>query len=145
MLKILSVVLVVGVFLFGWYRNDLRRLTRDYACNEPFEGALQHCIVRFPLDEMGTECMLGANGTGLYLSSSADAVKRNKRWSFRYHVIGTPLFIPWESMQVADAKFPLRRYLRFRASNKAIFFIPREAARSLLGDGMRPVGDVRHT
>ena len=50
MLKILAVLLVVGVFVYGWYRNDLRRLTRDYACKQPFDGTLQHCIVRFPVD-----------------------------------------------------------------------------------------------
>lgn len=95
MLKILAVVLVVVVFIYSWYRNDLRRLTRDFACKEPFDGALEHCIVRFPLDEASTDCMLGANCEGLYLSSSIDALERRRRWSYRYYVIRTPIFIPW--------------------------------------------------
>jgi hypothetical protein len=132
-LKILAVLLVVGVFVYSWYRNDVRRLTRDYACKEPFDGALEHCIVRFPVDEMGTDCMLGANGDGLYMSSSVEALGKNRRWSFRYYVIRTPLFIPWNCIQISDAKFPMRRHLRFSVpSNKAIFFVPRETGRLLL-------------
>jgi hypothetical protein len=65
-LKILAILLAVGAVIYGWYRNDLRRLTRDYACKHPFEGALEHCIARFPLDDASTECVLGANSQGLY-------------------------------------------------------------------------------
>jgi hypothetical protein len=138
MLKILAVVLIIGVFVYAWYRNDLRRLTRDYAHKEPFDGALEHCIVRFPLDELGTDCMLGANGNGLYMSSSRDAQERNRRWSFRYHVIRTPIFIPWDCIRIADAKFPLRGHLRFSVpSNKATFFIPREVGRLVLASAGR--------
>lgn len=105
MLEILAVLLVVGVFVYGWYRNDLRRLTRDYACKEPFDGALEHCIVRFPVDETGTDCMLGANRDGLYLSSSVEALEKNRRWSWRYYVTRTPILIPWSCIQISDAKF----------------------------------------
>jgi hypothetical protein len=133
MLRILAVLLVVGVFVYVWYRNDLRRLTRDFACKEPFPGVLEHCIIRFPLDEASTDCMLGANGKGLYLSSSTDALERNRRWSFRYHVIRTPILIPWNCLRIGDAKFPMRSHLRFSVpANKTTFFIPREAARGLL-------------
>jgi hypothetical protein len=132
-LRILAVLLVVGVFGYAWYRNDLRRLTRDYACNQPFDGALEHCIVRFPLDEASTDCMLGANSDGLYISSSIDALEKNRWWSSRYHVISTPIFIPWNYIQIDDAKFPMRGHLRFSVpSNKATFFIPRETGRLLL-------------
>ena len=92
MLKILAVLLIIGVFVYVWYRNDLRRLTRDYACEEAFDGALEHCIVRFPVDEAGTDCMLGANNDGLYMSSSIEALTKKRRWSFRYYVIRTPLW-----------------------------------------------------
>ena len=92
MLKILAVLLTIGVFVCVWYRNDLRRLTRDYACKEAFDGALEHCIVRFPVDEAGTDCMLGANNDGLYMSSSIEALTKKRRWSFRYCVTRTPLF-----------------------------------------------------
>jgi hypothetical protein len=59
-------------------RNGLRRLARDYAYKELFDGVLQHCIVRFPLDEASTDCMLGANGDGLYMSSSIEALKKKQ-------------------------------------------------------------------
>ena len=142
LLKILAVLLVVGVFVYGWYRNDLRRLTRDYACKQPFDGTLQHCIVRFPVDEMGTDCMLGANLDGLYMSSSIDALEKNRRWSFRYYVIRTPIFIPWHCIQIRDAKFPMLKYLRFNVpSNKATFFVPRETGRRLLNTAGRSMAD----
>jgi hypothetical protein len=138
MLKILAVLLVVGVFIYGWYRNDLRRLTRDYACKKPFEGALEHCIVRFPLDEASTDCMLGANSDGLYISSSIEALEKSRRWSWRNYAIRTPIFIPWDCMQIGDAKFPMRGHLRFSVpSNKATFFVPRETGRLLLISGGR--------
>jgi hypothetical protein len=89
--------------------------------------------VRFPLDEAGTDCALGANAEGLYMSSSIDALERSRRWSFRYYAIRTPLLIPWDSMQISDAKFPLQGQLRFTVpSNKTIFFIPRETGKLLL-------------
>jgi hypothetical protein len=64
-LKILLIPMAIGAIFYGWYRNDLRRLTRDYACKEPFDGALEGCIIRFPLDEASTDTVLGANGEGL--------------------------------------------------------------------------------
>jgi hypothetical protein len=134
MLEILAVLLVIGVFVYCWYRNDLRRLTRDYACEEPFEGSLQHCLVRFPVDDASTDCMLGANRAGLYISSSIEALEKNRWWSAsRYYVIRTPIFVPWNCLQIGDAKFPMRGHLRFNVpSNKATFFIPREIGRLLL-------------
>jgi hypothetical protein len=132
-LKILSLLLVFGAFIYSWYRNDLRRLTRDYACKTPFDGGLEHCLVRFPLDEASTDCMLGANSEGLYMSSSSDALKGARRWSFHYYAIRTPVFLPWNCVQYADAKFPMRRHLKFNVpSNKAIFFVPRATGNLLL-------------
>jgi hypothetical protein len=94
---------------------------------------LEHCIVRFPLDEASTDCMLGANCEGLYLSSSIDALKRRRRWSYRYYVIRTPIFIPWNCMRIGAAKFPMRKHLRFNVpANKATFFVPRETGLLLL-------------
>jgi hypothetical protein len=140
MLKILAIVSVFGVMIYFWYRNDLRRLTRDYACKEPFDGALEACIIRFPLDETSTDTLLGANREGLYMSSSIDALKKNRRWSWRYHVIRTPIFIPWSSMQIRDAKSPMLKYLLFTVpSNKAMFFVPRETGGQLLKNAGLPI------
>lgn len=133
MFKLLAIPLIIGVIVYAWYRNDLRRLTRDYACKGSFDGDLQRCIIRFPLDEAGTDAALGANGAGLYMSSSIDALKANRRWSFRYYAIRQPIFIPWDCMQIDDAKFPMIGRLRIDVpSSKAIFFIPRETGRLLL-------------
>ncbi len=134
------ILLAGAVVVYGWHRNDLRRLTRDYVCKEPFVSALERCIVRFPLDEASTDCLLGANSDGLYMSSSIDALKKSRRWSFRYYVIRKPIFIPWDCMQIGDAKFPMRGYLRFNvSSNRATFFIPRETGRRLLTNVGRSV------
>jgi len=142
MLKVLAIFLFIGVMIYGWYRNDLRRLTREYACKAPFHGALENCIIRFPLDEASTDAVLGADREGLFMSSSIEALKKNRRWSFRYYVIRTPIFIPWHCIQIRDAKFPMRRYLRFGVpSNKATFFVPRETGRQLLKNAGRAISD----
>jgi|ERR1700677_1847025 hypothetical protein len=133
LLKILATLLVISVFIFLWHRNGLRRLTRDFACKEPFDGALVGCIIRFPPDEWNTDALLGANGAGLYMSSSIEALKQNRRWSFRYYVIRTPIFIPWHCIETRDGRFPMRKYLVFTVpSNKATFLVPRETGRELL-------------
>jgi hypothetical protein len=138
MLKILAILMAIGVIFYGWHRNDLRRLTRDYASKVPFDGALEGCIMRFPLDEASTDAVLGSNSEGLYMSSSIEAMKKSRRWSGRYYVIRTPLFIPWGHIRISDAKFPMRSYLRFNVpSNKANFFVPRETGRQLVENAGR--------
>jgi hypothetical protein len=133
MWNVLPVLLVIGLMLYGWYRNDLRRITRGYARLESFDGALEPCIVRFPMGETGTDCMLGANREGLYISSSPDAVKKSSAWSHRYYAVKTPVFIPWSRLQIRDARFPMRGYLRFRVpSIQATFFVPGDTGNLLL-------------
>jgi hypothetical protein len=101
-------------------------------CRTPFDGALEGCIIRFPLDEASTDTVLGSNSEGLYMSSSIEALKKSRQWSLRYYAIKTRIFIPWDRIRISDAKFPLRRYLRFNVpSNKATFFVPRETGRRL--------------
>jgi hypothetical protein len=39
MLKMSAIPMIIGVIFYAWYRNDLRRRTRDYACKKPFDGA----------------------------------------------------------------------------------------------------------
>jgi len=142
MLEIFAILIFAGVMFYFWYRNDLRRLTRDYACTVSFNGDLESCIIRFPLDEASTDTMLGANSEGLFMTSSSDALKKNRHWSFRYHAIRIPIFIPWQCVQIRDAKFPMLKYLRFNvASNKATFFVPREAGRRLLKAAGRSMTD----
>ncbi len=142
MLKISAILIVIGVMIYRWYRNDLRRLTRDYRCKAPFDGDLVSCIIRFPLDEASTETVLGASSEGLFMSSSIDALKRNKRWSYRYYVIRTPIFIPWHCIRIRDARFPMLRYLRFNVpSNKATFFVPRATGCQLLKNAGRAIPD----
>jgi len=140
MLKISAILIVIGVIFYGWNRNDLRRLTRDFSSKYPFDGALEGCIIRFPLDEASTDSVLGSNSEGLYMSSTIDALNKSKRWSWRYYAIRTPIFIPWDCIEIHDAKFPMRRYLRFNVpSNKATFFVPRETGRQLLKNAGRPL------
>lgn len=141
-LKILAIPLVVCVLIYSWHRNDLRRLTRDFARGDAYEGPLERCLMRFPLDEAYTDCVLGADVGGLHISSSADALEKSRRWSFRHHAIKTPLFIPWRCLEIADAKFPMRSYLRFSVPTaEATFFVPRDTGRRLLA--MRP-SDAAH-
>jgi len=82
MTAMLAILLGIDAVIFGWHRNGLRRLTHDYACKDPFNGALVDCLVRFAPDDANTDCVLGANSEGLYMSSSADALKMNRRGHF---------------------------------------------------------------
>jgi hypothetical protein len=133
MLKLLPFLLVIGLMAYGWYRNDLRRLTRDFACIKPFNGQLQPCIVRFPTDETGTDCALGADNEGLHISSSLDALQHHSIWSRRRYRIKKPILIPWHSLEINDASFPMRNYLRFDVpSNGVSFFVPRDKGHLLL-------------
>jgi hypothetical protein len=100
-LKILAVLAVACAFAYAWHRNDLRRLTRDFKCNGPFDGVLEPCLVRFATGDAKTDCVLGSNSEGLFLTSTIEALQRNRWWIWhrRYYVIKTPLFIPWSSLQ----------------------------------------------
>jgi hypothetical protein len=93
------------------------------------------------MGEAKTDCVLGANREGLYISSSAEAIARHQWWTLnhRYYVIRTPILIPWDQLQYAQAKFPLKQSVRFTVpSNKATFFVPRETAELLLNRAGRP-------
>jgi len=130
-----------AAWIYSIYRNDERRLKRDFAAAHPFAGPLEPCLIRFPLGEAQTDCLVGADGAGLYLTSSEEALARS-RWSFQYRhydVLRTPLFIPWEQLEYAQAKFPLKQNVRFTVpANQATFFMPRAAAERLLQRAGRP-------
>ena len=76
MLKALFVMVVAGLMAYAWYRNDLRRIIRDYARLEAFHGTLQQRVVRFPLDDTETDCLPGADRDGLYMTSSPRAAEK---------------------------------------------------------------------
>jgi hypothetical protein len=124
-----------AAWIYSIWRNDERRLKRDFAAAHPFAGPLEPCRIRFPLGEAQTDCLVGADGAGLYLTSSEEARARS-RWSIHwrhYYVLRTPLFIPWEQLEYAQARFPLKQSVRFAVPvNKAVFFMPRAAAERLL-------------
>ena len=141
-LKVLVIASVLGLWFYAWYRNDERRLKRDFAHLPPFDGPLENCLIRFPAGETKTDCVLGVNSEGLYLSSSAQAIQRNKwlTWRHPYYVLRTPLLIPWNRLQYSQAKFPLRDYVRFSVpSNNTTFFVPRPTAEVLLTRADRPL------
>jgi hypothetical protein len=143
----LAASLVIGLMIYAWQRNDLRRIIRDFACDgHRFNGQIEPCLVRFPLDESKTDCLIGANREGLFLSSSPEAIERSKWWSYRSHAIRTPVLIPWNCLLITDASFPLRAYFRITVlSNKATFFIPKEAGGLLLANARRDVPFWRKT
>ena len=53
MLKIFAVVLVAGALFFGWYRNDLRKVTRGLRVQGTFRGAVAALHYPLPVDERG--------------------------------------------------------------------------------------------
>lgn len=131
---LLGALAIAALMAVGWLRNDQRCLRRDFPCTGPFEGPLEPCLVRFPTEEGRTDCVLGANRDGLYLASTAEAMARRRWWtSSGSTVMRSPVFIPWERLDIGPARFPLRDHVRFRvSSNKAVFFVPRQTAVTLL-------------
>jgi hypothetical protein len=79
-----------------------------------------------------TNARLRVQGTFRRLSGALHAAKK-QAVVIRYYVIRTPIFIPWNCLQIADAKFPMRRHLRFSVpSTNAFFFVPLGTGRLLL-------------
>lgn len=134
----MDALFVAGVFalmIYSWQRGDLRRLRRDFAAREAFDGLLEPCLVSFVTAEAKSDCLIGCNPRGLYLASTPEVLARNRWWqgNRRYGVIATPLFIPWTSLECRPGRWPMRNYLYFRVpSNKAGFFVPREIGVALL-------------
>jgi hypothetical protein len=55
MIAMLAAASAVGLVVYGWQRSDLRRIIRDFArATHDFNGPLEPCLVRFPLDETRT-------------------------------------------------------------------------------------------
>jgi hypothetical protein len=134
----LIIVAVVAAFFASWYFSIMRRLTRDYARTEPFDGTLVRSRVRFALAEYPADCALGANREGLYISSSPEAVKKGRWWWSSRYQVKTPFLIPWDRLHFAESALPLRGYIRVDVStvktgfSSTCFFIPQEIARPLL-------------
>lgn len=138
MLKMVMVVGVACVFVLSWYVNDVRRLTRDYACTTPFGGAFVEASVRFALAEYQAYCVIGANSEGLYLGPSIARLNRERWWRRGNHVIRTPLVIPWTALQYHGLDTPFGAYVRFDVPSLRVglspvcFFISRDTAEPLL-------------
>ncbi len=143
MSSVLLIPFVACAFAASWYFSDIRRLTRNYPCREPFEGTLVRCNVRFVLVDYLADCALGADGRGLYIASAIGPFQRKPWWSGASlwgggYIVRTPMFIPWTCLRCSDARPPLRRYMRFDVPSLKIglgtvcFFVPRETAEQLL-------------
>jgi hypothetical protein len=145
MFKVIMVVLVGAAFFLSWYASDVRRLSRDFGSTAPFDGPLVEAVVRFPLAEYRAHCSVGANGQGLYIAPSAATLHRGKWWHPGYHVIKTPLFIPWTALQYREVAMPFGAHVRFdvpslRAGLSPVcFFIPQKEAASLLASASRQI------
>jgi hypothetical protein len=143
MSPVFLVPLVACAFAASWYFSDIRRLTRDYPCREPFDGTLVRCNVRFVLVDYFADCALGANNRGLYIASAVGPFPRKPWWSGASvwgggYIVKTPMFIPWSCLRYGDAAAPLGRSIRFDVPSLRIglsavcFFVPRETGEQLL-------------
>jgi hypothetical protein len=145
MFKVIMVVLVGAAFFLSWYASDVRRLTRDYGSTAPFNGPLVEALVRFPLAEYRAHCSIGANSQGLYIAPSAATLNTSKWWHPGYHIIKTPLFIPWTALQYHAVEMPFGTHVRFDVPSLRVglspvcFFIPRKDAEPLLASVGRQV------
>ncbi len=145
MFKVILVGLVGAAFFLSWYANDVRRLTRDYGSTAAFAGALVEALVRFPLAEYRAHCSIGANTQGMYIAPSAAMLASSKWWHPGYHIIKTPLFIPWTALQYHVVNMPFGAQVRFDVPSLRVglspvcFFIPQRDAEPLLASVGRPV------
>ena len=148
MFKIIMVVLVGAAFFLSWYASDIRRLTRDYGTMAPFDGPVVEALVRFALADYRAHCSVGANSQGLYIAPSAAAGKINsfsRWWHPGYHILKTPILLPWTALQYHPARLPFGAQVRFdvpslRVGLSAVcFFIPRDDAEPLLASVGRQV------
>jgi hypothetical protein len=145
MFKVIMVVLVGAAFFLSWYASDVRRLTRDYGSTAPFGGPLVEALVRFPLAEYRAHCSIGANAEGLYIAPSAATRTTSKWWHPGYHIIKTPLFIPWTALQCHALDTPFGARVRFDVPSLRVglspvcFFIPQTEAEPLLASVGRQV------
>jgi hypothetical protein len=145
MFKVIMVVLVAAAFLLSWYASDIRRLTRDFGSTTPFDGPRVEALVRFALAEYRAHCSMGANSEGLYIAPSAETLKTAKWWHPGYHIIKTPLFIPWTALEYHAIGTPFGAHVRFdvpslRIGRSAVcFFIPQKDAEPLLASVGRRV------
>jgi hypothetical protein len=145
MFKVIMVAGVASVFVLTWYVSDIRRLTRDFASTTPFKGTVVETVVRFALAEYRAHCSIGANSEGLYVAPLPAALNARKWYHPGYHIIKTPLFIPWTALQYHPADMPLGAQVRFdvpslRIGRSAVcFFIPRKDAEPVLASVGRDV------
>jgi len=138
MFKVVAVVGVACVFVLTWYVNDVRRLTRDFACTMPFTGAVVEASVRFALAEYQAYCVIGATTEGLYLGPSTAARNKRRWWRREYLLIKAPLFIPWTALQYHGLDSPFGAFVRFDVPSLRVglspvcFFISQKTAEPLL-------------
>jgi hypothetical protein len=145
MIKVIMVALVGGAFVLSWYASDVRRLTRDFGSSALFSGALIEALIRFPLAEYRAYCSVGANSQGLYIAPSPASLNKGKWWHPAYHIIKSPLFIPWTALEPHAVSMPFGAQLRFdvpslRVGLSAVcFFMPLKDAEPLLASAGRHV------
>jgi hypothetical protein len=145
MFKVTMVALVGAAFVLSWYASDVRRLTRDYGSTAPFEGPVVEALVRFALAEYQAHCSIGANSEGLYIAPSDATLKKARWWHPGYHIIKTPLFIPWGALRYRAAGTPFGAYVRFDVPSLRVglspvcFFIRQSDAEPLLANAGRQI------
>ncbi len=111
----------------------------------PFGGPLIESLIRFPLAEYRAHCAIGANTQGLYIAPSAASLNKGKWWHPGYHIIKTPLFIPWAALECHAASMPFGAQARFDVPSLRVglspvcFFMPLTDAEPLLAGARRHV------
>jgi hypothetical protein len=134
-------VIIVSAVLIGINaKRDARALLqKQFAVTSDPGGPYTECKIRFPLAEMSTPCMARVTAEGLYLFTPEEL---RARWSWVNNVpfLNKAVFIPWASLNYGPAKFPMGNWIRFDlASTKALFFMQRDVALSLLQAAGRPL------
>jgi hypothetical protein len=140
---LIPVLVALGFALTFWLgrKHDSRRiLQQDFAAPGAPYGELVPCKVRFPLDEMSTPIVAKATPAGWYMVSPPDEVAQ---WRYTNNVpyLRQAILIPWSRLRCAPAKFPMHRWVKFTvAGTRLLFFVPKDAATTLLSQAGRTIG-----
>jgi hypothetical protein len=144
-MQLFSPVGAVLVIIFAavmWWSGKLNArwiLENKFPAASDPGGPYTECEIRFPTADVPAPCMVRATHEGWYMFTPKE--KRAKwRWVNNVPFLNKAVFIPWTSLECSQAKFPMRNWLRFDVkSTKAIFFVRKEVALTLLAEAGRPV------
>jgi hypothetical protein len=130
---VIVIVGVIGLALTFWNAANWYGFESTYRYSGEFQGNRYECSVRFANSERGSQCFIGANGSGLYLLSHP----ARKGWWRRYGPAGfnKNLQIPWSDLKCRAGTSLFKECMWFEVPSRKIhFYVPKDIGDKLLID-----------